>query len=223
MFRSSPPLLELTLDSRPQAPGSRDPPGPRPCSSSPHPHPHHAVILPQQHRLTRSNVSLRRGCVGRRVGASEWDMFPLDTLSSSPPPPTSPATKCYCCHPLEGDASGPVAAGTSSCSPIRWRSIGKAEGRKPGLVSAGWLHQTTKLLIADKQPRLPGKVPRPRLRQPGLSDLLGAFFSFQDLLDAPTELFNSSSVKLVVCFPAFLLFQEQRWRSWRTLTPTPDG
>lgn len=82
---------------------------------------------------------------GGAVLVDEWKPLSgtrsLWTRCPAHPHHPSPATNCHCCHPLEGDASGPVAAGHPAALPQDGGASATTEGRKPGLVSAGWLHQ----------------------------------------------------------------------------------
>lgn len=99
---------------------------------------------------------------------------------------------------------------------------GRPETGKRTLRRARRLNDTTELLIAPKQPRLqdnPGSLP--------VQSEHNALLSFQDLLDAPTKLFNSLSIKVVVFSSSFYYFKSSAGAlatsSWRTLTPTIDA
>lgn len=129
-------------------------------------------------------------------------MFPLDTLSERPPTPTPPPP------------SPPTTA-------ILLREARDGEANPP-TVAARRLNGPTELLIAPKQPRLQdnsGSLPVHSDRN--------ALFSFQDLLDAPTKLFNSFSIKVVVFSSSFYYFKSGAGAlatsSWRTLAPTIDA
>lgn len=103
-------------------------------------------------------------------------------------------------------------SGTSSCSPIRRRCVSKTEETNPGMVCAGWLNDTTKSLIADKQPRLFRTIPRP-CASDSLCSQRTMPCSRSRICWMDQQSFSIHLASWLLFFPpCFLLFQEQRWR-----------